>query len=242
MLTGVLQIAKASIFSGLNNLLCNDGLEEGEERFAFTKDEAFSFYYPESIRALEAKGAEVIEFSPLVDGRLPEVDGLILGGGFPEMFAEKLSANTSLIADIQEKTQLGMPILAECGGFMYLSQSLTDFAGVVYPMCGVLPCQVRMSSKLQMVGYVTAELLADGILGKKGDMIKGHEFHFSAEADSDNSLNRAFRFTRSRNGEQYYGGCSLNNVVGSYLHMHFAGYPTAAENFVKACLKYRKKD
>ncbi|MBE6099684.1 MAG: cobyrinate a,c-diamide synthase [Anaerovibrio sp.] len=208
-------------------------------KIGLARDEAFSFYYPESIRVLEHNGAEIIEFSPMNDHVLPEVDGLIFGGGFPEMFAERLTDNQSIMKSIKDKAGQGMPIYAECGGFMYLSQSLTDFDGNIYPMCGILPGQVKMNTKLQMVGYVEAELLCDGLLGKKGDIIRGHEFHFSGETDPSMQDQRAFRFTRSRNGERYYGGYSIGNVLGSYLHMHFAGYPKTAANFVEKCLLYK---
>ena len=208
-------------------------------KIGLARDEAFSFYYPESIRALEENGAKLVEFSPLEATSLPEVDGLIFGGGFPEMFAAKLSANQELRSFIKNKAEAGMPIYAECGGFMYLSGSLEDFDGRIYQMCNILPCRVRMNDKLQMVGYVTAELEHDCILGPKGTRINGHEFHFSSEVDGGNSSGRAFSFIRSRNGEKYYGGYCQNNVLGSYLHMHFAGYPRVAESFVKACLKYK---
>jgi len=208
-------------------------------KIGIARDEAFSFYYPESIRVLQNKGAEIVEFSPLNDAKLPEVDGLIFGGGFPEMFGEKLSANQSLRTDIKEKAQQGMPIYGECGGFMYLTESLTDFSGRVYLMCGILPGGVKMNNKLQMVGYVTAELLNDSLLGRKGDRIKGHEFHFSTETAAEDLSKRAFKFTRSRNGEEYYGGYCWKKVLGSYLHMHFAGHPEAAECFINQCLEYK---
>lgn len=212
-------------------------------RIGIARDEAFSFYYPESIRVLEAKGAEIIEFSPLSDNELPQVDGLIFGGGFPEMFADKLSANRTLIEGIKNAAHDGMPIYAECGGFMFLSRAMEDFEGRVFPMCDILPCRVKMNSRLQMVGYVSAELQTDGILGKKGDVIKGHEFHFSTEdaEDGNTEAKRAFKFTRSRNGSQYFGGYSKGNVLGSYLHLHFAGYPQAADSFIEKCVEYRRK-
>ncbi|ORT99540.1 Cobyrinic acid A,C-diamide synthase [Anaerovibrio sp. JC8] len=212
-------------------------------RIGIARDEAFSFYYPESIRILEEKGAEIVEFSPLNDSSLPQVDGLIFGGGFPEMFAEQLSNNKELIADIREAAAKGMPVYAECGGFMFLSKAMEDFDGKVFPMCDILPCRVKMNKKLQMVGYVSAQLQGDSILGKQGTVIKGHEFHFSTEDEDGGKTDaqRAFLFTRSRNGAQYLGGYSKGNVLGSYLHLHFAGCPEAVASFVARCREYNLK-
>lgn len=215
-------------------------VEKNHVRIGIARDEAFSFYYPESIRVLEAQGAEVVEFSPLADEELPAVDGLIFGGGFPEMFAKQLAANHKLMDSIREAARQGMPMYAECGGFMYLSRFLRDFDGKEHPMCGILPVQVQMNAKLQMVGYVTAELVEDCLLGHKGDTLRGHEFHFSAESGGEENIKRAFRFTRARNGEQYYGGCCIGNVLGSYLHIHFAGCPAAAASFVDKCRFFRR--
>ncbi|MCR5177250.1 MAG: cobyrinate a,c-diamide synthase [Anaerovibrio sp.] len=210
-------------------------------RIGIARDDAFSFYYPESISVLEQQGAEVVYFSPLADRQLPRVDGLIFGGGFPEMFADKLSSNLELIESIRKEAAAGMPIYAECGGFMFLSSSMEAFNGEVFPMCDILPCRVKMNNKLQMVGYVSAELQTDTILGKKGDVLKGHEFHFSVELPREDNTEgkRAFEFVRARNGVHYPGGYVRGNVLGSYLHIHFAGYPDAASEFVEACRNFR---
>ncbi|MGM9539116.1 cobyrinate a,c-diamide synthase [Anaerovibrio sp.] len=215
----------------------------GRIRIALARDEAFSFYYPESLATLERLGARIVEFSPLQDRELPEADGLLLGGGFPEMFAEKLSGNREMLQAIRRAAEDGMPVFAECGGYMYLSDSLTDFEGREYPMCGVLPGRVRMNKRLQMVGYVEAELQRDCCLGQAGMKLKGHEFHFSSEmaGEADVTGERAFQFTRMRNGAVYPGGfvSSRGNVAGSYLHIHFAGCPEAAVAFVGNCWNYR---
>ncbi|MBR0284506.1 MAG: cobyrinate a,c-diamide synthase [Selenomonadaceae bacterium] len=212
-------------------------------RIAVARDEAFSFYYPESLQVLEQCGAEIVTFSPLRDEELPKAEGLILGGGFPEMFAERLSRNASMRASIREAAEQGMPMYAECGGFMYLMRELVDFEGKRYPMAGVFPACAQMQKKLQMVGYVEAELLQDTVLGSRGTRFRGHEFHFSTEQADDASVEaRAFAFTRMRNHARYAAGYAAKNVLGSYLHLHFAGCPKAAKHFVemcrgKACLK-----
>ena len=214
----------------------------GKIKIGLARDEAFSFYYPESLAVLERLGAQIVEFSPLQDDVLPSVDGLLLGGGFPEMFAARLAKNQSMRTAIAEAAKAGMPIFAECGGYMYLGKCLKDFEGHTYEMTGILPQQVQMNKKLQMVGYVEAELLQDCCLGQAGMKLRGHEFHFSSEtAEAGNAAgNRAFSFTRMRNNAVYPGGfvSEQGNVVGSYLHIHFAGCVEAATAFVGSCWNY----
>jgi cobyrinic acid a,c-diamide synthase len=216
------------------------GMEQSASvRIGVARDEAFSFYYAASLAELEACGAEIVEFSPLHDEMLPDVDGIIIGGGFPEMFAGQLSANTSMRASIRRAAEEGMPIYAECGGYMYLMRSLVDFAGAEYAMAGVFPVRARMTEKLQMVGYVEAEQTVDTVLGSAGLLLHGHEFHFSVEeADDTAEIVRPLHFTKLRNGAQYEAGCIYRNVLGSYLHLHFAGAQTAAKHFVEACRQW----
>ena len=212
-------------------------------RIAVARDEAFSFYYPESLQVLEAQGAQIIPFSPLRDEELPEADGLILGGGFPEMFARPLYANQSMRASLQRAAAAGMPIYAECGGFMYLMEKMIDFSGETFPMVGVIPGTVKMNKKLQTVGYVAAEMLQDTVLGKCGTVLHGHEFHFSSECPPEPGRDypRAFTFRRMRKAESYPAGYAKGNILGSYLHLHFAGCPQAAEHFVAACCQHRRE-
>ena len=208
-------------------------------RIGIARDEAFSFYYAASLAELEAYGAEIIAFSPLHDEALPEVDGVLIGGGFPEMFAAQLAENASMRASLCRAAEEGMPIYAECGGYMYLMQSLVDFDGVEHAMAGIFPARARMTEKLQMVGYVEAEQAVDTVLGSAGLLLHGHEFHFSVEeAERAADLVRPFTFTKLRNGARYAAGCVYKNVLGSYLHLHFAGCQTVAENFVEACRRW----
>ena len=156
------------------------------------------------------------------------------------MFAEQLYANEAMRTDMKRCAAAGMPIYAECGGFMYLMEHLNDFSGQVYPMTGVIPGTVQMHKKLQMVGYVEAELQRDTILGPRGTLLHGHEFHFSSEAAEGTAYPRAFMFTRMRNQMRYLAGYAKDNILGSYLHLHFAGCPEAAVSFVKQCTVFRK--
>ena len=202
------------------------------------RDEAFSFYYDASLKEIERLGAQIVYFSPLNDTTLPKVDGLIIGGGFPEMFAARLEQNKSLRAEIHDAAEAGLPILAECGGFMYLMRELVDFDGRHFEMCGVLDGVAAMTDKLQTVGYVEAELLRDCAIGRAGDVIRAHEFHFSTAQTSGDKI---FKCTRLRTGKEYFAGSARKNLVASYLHIHFAGCPAVAKNFVDACKNFRKE-
>ena len=211
-------------------------------RLAVAHDEAFSFYYPESLDVLESFGAELVFFSPLHDAALPEAAGVLLGGGFPEMFAEELTSNASMRRSLAEAAAAGVPIYAECGGYMYLMEKLVDFEGKEHAMTGIVPAVVQMNRKLQMVGYVEAELCSDTVLGPRGRKLHGHEFHFSTELPQEETdAARAFVFTRMRNGAHYAAGYAKGAVLGSYLHLHFAGCPEAAEAFVEACRASRER-
>ena len=219
---------------------------EVRARIAVAKDEAFSFYYPESLRVLEDFGAEILPFSPLHDAVLPEADGLLLGGGFPEMFAADLYANEGMRESIRRAAMAGMPVYAECGGYMYLMAKMIDFSGQSFPMLGIVPGTVEMNKRLQTVGYVEAVTLRDTVLGAAGIRLKGHEFHFSSEQtlppEEEAAYPRAFRLKKMRRPAPYDAGYAKGNIVGSYLHLHFAGCPQAAEAFVAACETYRRRE
>ena len=223
-----------------------DGLIPGEIKkprhsckIGIARDEAFSFYYPASLAELEMRGAELIEFSPLHDERLPQVDGLILGGGYPEMFASQLESNATMREDIRRAAADGMPICAECGGYMYLMRELIDFDGRAHEMCGVISSRAAMNDRLQMVGYVAAELLGDCSIGRRGERVHAHEFHFSSVIEDDPTVERLFRCTRLRTGAKYDAGIVKGNVVGSYLHLHFAGCPSVAKRFISVIQRLR---
>ncbi len=206
-------------------------------KIAVAKDEAFNFYYGESLKELERRGVEIIFFSPLNDEKLPEnICGLIIGGGFPEMFAARLEKNKKLRAEIFSAAENGLPIFAECGGFMYLMKNLIDFDGKSFEMCGAICGTAIMTNKLQTVGYVEAEILNDCVIGKAGEKIRAHEFHFSKELET--SGEKIFKCKRMRTGKEYFAGVKKKNLVASYLHIHFAGCPSTAENFIDACKKF----
>ena len=207
-------------------------------KIAVARDEAFNFYYGASLSELENLGAEIVYFSPLNDETLPEnLGGLIIGGGFPEMFAAQLEQNKKIRAEILHAAQNNLPIFAECGGFMYLMCELVDFDGKSFEMCGVIDGVAKMTNKLQTVGYVEAEIIRDCVLGCAGEKFWAHEFHFST-ADTDEE--KIFNCTRLRTGQKYFAGVVKDNLVASYLHLHFAGCPKLAKNFVDTCKNFQQ--
>ncbi|MDU7787643.1 MAG: cobyrinate a,c-diamide synthase [Veillonella sp.] len=202
-------------------------------------DEAFSFYYPASLAALEEKGAELVYFSPLNDSVIPDVDGLVFGGGFPEMFLFQLSSNESMKESIRQANAQDMPIYAECGGLMYLCESIHDFEGSVYKTVGIVPANCVMQQKLQKVGYVTATAKRDTLLGAMNTAIRGHEFHFSTMEPTIDDFPWAFHLEGGRKPQSYDGGYATKNVLASYLHLNFAGSDEGAQHFVDTCAAYK---
>lgn len=197
-------------------------------------DAAFNFYYQDNLDLLESYGAELVYFSPLKDRRLPDkIDGLYIGGGYPELFADKLSSNTELLADIKKYGQAGNPIYAECGGLMYLTQAIRDFSGRTYPMVGLIPAVAVMQSKREALGYVDLEVLEDNFITLKGEKIKGHEFHWSRLENVKDDIK--YLYQSNKRDKQKKEGIKLGNVLASYTHIHFASFPEMAERFVKFC-------
>ena len=212
--------------------------EKRNVRIGVARDEAFSFYYPASLEALERRGATLVDFSPLKDQEIPDVDGLIFGGGFPEMFLHELENNTSMKASIQKAAADGMPIYAECGGLMYLCEKIQGFDGETYDMVGLVPGTCVMQKKLQRVGYVTGTALRDSIIAKKGDTLKGHEFHFSTlECGDDFPWAYTLQGTRQKTG--HIEGYAKDNVLASYLHLSFDGNPRGADYFMREIAEYK---
>ena len=235
-INSVISLAKSA--PTLKNITNHYQLTTNHLKIAVARDEAFNFYYESSLNVLKSLGAEIIYFSPLNDKNLPKSDGLIIGGGFPEMFAARLQQNKSLRADILNAAADNLPIYAECGGFMYLMRSLIDFDGKSYEMCGVIDGSATMTNKLQTVGYIEAEILSDCVIGRRGDKIRAHEFHFSIA--NTNSEEKIFKCTRIRTGKEYFAGVCKKNLVASYLHMHFVGNFNAASNFIQVCNDFKR--
>ncbi len=171
-------------------------------RLGVARDRAFCFYYPENLELLEHYGAELVSFSPLEDRELPpDLHGIYLGGGYPELYAEQLAANQSLQQALRQAAAAGLPIYAECGGLMYLSREIRDLEGRAHPMAGVFPFTVRMLPRLKALGYREVTLTAPGLLGPTGTKARGHEFHYSEMVGEPDGVPRLYHLTPRRGGE-----------------------------------------
>jgi cobyrinic acid a,c-diamide synthase len=211
-------------------------------RIGIAQDEAFSFYYEENLRMLRYAGAELIPFSPIKDKELPpDLSGLYLGGGYPELSAFDLAQNTKLRRAIADFSKSGKPVYAECGGFMYLMESLS-IQDRVFPMCGVFPFRSSMQDKFQALGYKEIELTKDCFLGPAGTLARGHEFHYSALNDMPESPEKCYMVTSKKGEPEAEGFLAEGNTLGTYIHLHFASNPDLATNFVKACINFSEQE
>ncbi len=212
---------------------------------AVARDKAFCFYYQDNIEILQAAGASIIYFSPLTDKSLPNnIDGIYFGGGYPEVFAKTLSTRTGLMARIKAQSNAGMPIYGECGGFMYLSSQLSEMGTEAnHEMTGCFNFSVQMSRRLRSLGYREIILTEDTIIGKKGDVLKGHEFHYSSlkELNSeDPQVKNVYHVTTRAGQDITLKGFQKNNTLASYLHVHFGSNQGCAQTFVNHCAEFRK--
>lgn len=205
-------------------------------RIGVARDPAFTFYYEDNFDLLRSLGAELVPFSPLADDTLPAgLDALYLGGGYPELHGPALSGNQAMLSAVHRFAACGRPVYAECGGMMYLSQSLTTRDGVAYEMTGVLPFSVEMTARLVRFGYATVKFTGDCILGPAGTVIRGHSFHYSRDVDTSRVPTR-YDVQYSLSGEHQAEGFSnaAGNVLASYTHLHFRANPSVAEHFLEA--------
>jgi cobyrinic acid a,c-diamide synthase len=199
------------------------------------RDEAFSFLYADNLDLLQAAGGQISFFSPLHDRALPEGTGAIyLCGGFPELYAAQLSANQPMLAALRSAAAAGMPIYAECGGLMYLTEAVVDAEGHTYPLVGLLTGRSVMTPRLTL-GYRTVQAQGDSWLWRTGETVRGHEFHYSVWQQRPDAtpwlyqrLPDAMRPTASPEGAQ------LGSVLASYIHLHFLAHPDLATRFVAA--------
>ena len=211
----------------------------GRVRIAVARDEAFCFYYPDNLELLEANGAEIAFFSPLTDDELPEgTCGVYIGGGYPEMFGERLSQNERMRKAICNASLSGIPLYAECGGFMYLCREIIDQEGRIYPMCGCFSASVRMLGRLKSLGYREVHLIEDTCIGKPGDILRGHEFHYSELIEEPDAM-RVYRISDRSGAVQRTEGYRVRRTLGSYIHLLFASHPDAARRFTESAMQYR---
>lgn len=192
-------------------------------RIGIARDQAFCFYYRENLRLLQEVGAQLVEFRPCDgDGIPPDLEGLYLGGGYPELHASRLSRNTAFLDGVRALHQAGVPIYAECGGFMTLCQDLTDTAGTVHPMAGIYPAHTRMNQRAFRLGY--REIRTRGPAGDELTL-RGHEFHYSQVSEMPPHIERRYQVTNARGEPLPAEGYGLGNTLAGYIHLHFASDP-----------------
>ena len=208
---------------------------DGTVRIGLAADETFCFTYEDNIELLERCGAEIVRFSPMTDQRLPDVDGIVLSGGYPELHSAELESNASMLDDIKEKVAGGMPCIAECGGFMYLHDEMEGSDGNMHRMCGVIHGSVRNTGRLTRFGYATFTPLRDDGLTGEGLSIKGHEFHYW---DSDN-CGSDWKAVKA-NGREYECIHDTGTMVAGYPHLYYYSNPEFATRFLERCLEYRR--
>ena len=197
-------------------------------------DEVFNFYYKENIEALEANNAKIEYFSPLNDENLPDIDGLYIGGGYPELFSKQLSQNRTMLSDIKQFHLENRPIFAECGGLMYLMNSIHDDKVVdVYPYKSIL------TDRVQALKYTIAEVTQDNIISKKGERFHGHEFHYSKVLVDANNIRHdmAFNILRGKGSYNNQDGFMEKNTLASYVHTHVAAMPNFGGNLAISSLE-----
>lgn len=228
---------------------------------AVARDEAFSFHYQDNLDYLNENGAELRFFSPLRDEKLPPAHGLILGGGFPEMFLSELAANRAMISALRKAILNGLPVWAECGGYMYLGEAILDFEGRRWPGLGILPGVSRMGRRLAGMGYRRATALTDSPMARRGDTLIGHEFHYASmelhpgvtnrmtapamapvQKDWKTEFQPAYALRTSSGEASWNDGLAAPWMSASFLHIHLRSNPLAASRFLEACAVYRDNE
>jgi cobyrinic acid a,c-diamide synthase len=205
-----------------------------EINIGIVRDPAFQFYYPENIDALKRAGARLMEFSALTDDLPPALDALYIGGGFPETHAASLAANKRLRIGIRKAAAEGLPIYAECGGLMYLGEKLI-WEEKEYPMVGVFPIVVGVSKKPKGHGYTIAEVQTDNPYFRKGEILHGHEFHYSYVMSMAEKKGVYFSFKMNKGGGIMDGkdGLCYKNVLATYTHLHAFGSKTWSDGLMR---------
>jgi cobyrinic acid a,c-diamide synthase len=201
-------------------------------------DESFNFYYQDNLDMLRAYGADIRFFSTIKDKEIPsDVSGLYIGGGFPEMLPERLGANTSMLRSVKKAAEDEMPIYAECGGLMYLTDFITDFKNRSHKMVGLLNARTVMTKGLTL-NYTLADVIADNPLSRVNDVLKGHEFHYSKILEIPKDARFAYRMKIGKGIDGKHDAWLEHKVLASYMHMHFAYQPKLVKNFLRACENY----
>lgn len=228
----VIEIAGYSRLAGHNSQHIPTIDSSAKLRIAYAKDEAFCFYYEENLRILEGMGAEMVPFSPIHDDKLPDdISGLLLGGGYPEQYADKLTANVSMRDSIKAAIASGLPSVAECGGFMYLHDAIVTKEGIRYDMAGVIPGECRYAGHLVRFGYIELTDETGSFLEKKDSSIRGHEFHYY-DSDSNGEDARAVKPVTNRSWKSSH--ISEDHWWG-FGHLYYGSNTDFVKHFVEVC-------
>ncbi len=204
-------------------------------RIAVARDRAFCFYYEDSLDVLRRLGAELVEFSPLSDRALPEnIQGLYLGGGYPELYAKALAGNEPMRRAVREAVAAGLPTIAECGGFLYLHKTLTDAAGETFPMAGALDAAAYPTGRLTRFGYVTLTATVDTMLLARGESIPAHEFHYW----DSTAPGESYTAQKPQSDRRWLAGVATNSLYAGFAHFHFAARPDSARRFLKQAIAF----
>lgn len=215
-------------------LLDSAAVTERRPRIAVAMDKAFCFYYADSLELLQKLGAEIVPFSPVDDKTLPSnIGALYLGGGYPELYADKLSQNSSMLESIRLAVSGGLPTLAECGGFLYLHDTMEDDKGVSHKMVGALDGGGFRTEKLQRFGYIKLTAQTDNVLCAAGETIPAHEFHYW-----DTTIKGGDCTAKKPSGVSWPCVTTENMLFAGFPHLYFYGNPSFAANFVKAAERY----
>ncbi|MBI4962776.1 MAG: cobyrinate a,c-diamide synthase [Desulfomonile tiedjei] len=208
-------------------------------RIGLACDQAFHFYYLDNLEEFERNGCDLIRFSPLEDSELPRgIDGIYIGGGYPEEFAERLAQNTKMLRAFKDFGEAGKPIYAECGGLMYLAQGIETLDGKRHNLVGLFPAWTRMLDRLRSLGYVEVKFTHDSLFGKRGDKLRGHEFHYSelvGEEWQESGWTAAYNVQHRRATKAVPEGFQKGRILVSYIHMHFASKPESIRHFLGIC-------
>ncbi len=209
---------------------------------AVARDAAFCFYYPDNLELLTDAGAKLVFFSPLAGEGIPAgSSGLYLGGGYPEVFAARLSSNRLFFDSLAKADSMGMPIVAECGGLMVLGRFIETHDGKRYPMAGMLPFGTRMLKRRKALGYTEVLFRRPCLLGPEGTVMRGHEFHYSeiVEMAEDPDLILAYRIRKRKLEADRHEGYMKGSLLASYVHLHWGSNPPAAAMLVAQCRRYK---
>ncbi len=223
LMLGAPEFSEPFLSKATKNIKVTNKAQHHKFRLGLAKDEAFLFYYQDALDLAERLNSIIVPFSPLHDQAVPhDLDGIFLGGGFPELHLKRLSENTSFIDSLRAYSASGKPIYAECGGYMYLGKSIKDFQGNELPMVGLIPMKAEMTKRLQGIGYRRGVFRQDNFLGPCGSEVQGHEFHYSRVV-YDKAYPPAYELFKADQTDRIEG-YAHDNIIASYLHLHFSGH------------------